>query len=95
MFSLHKGRLTIDFFPAYALDRNPVKYLCGYWEKHELPNLRPKNFFELNQHTRKLSCFMRRCPTLVHAVMARLYSSESNLRWPVNITVGKFWERHW
>jgi len=62
-----RGRLHIEFLPAYAPELNPVEYLWGYWKQHELPNFCPKNFFELSHHARKALCRMRRRPTLVTA----------------------------
>ncbi len=33
-----RGRLPLEFLPAYAPELNPVEYLWGYWKQHELPN---------------------------------------------------------
>ena len=41
-----RGRLALEFLPAYAPELNPVEYLWGYWKHHELPNFCPKSFFE-------------------------------------------------
>jgi transposase len=62
-----RGRLELEFLPAYAPELNPVEYLWGYWKQHELPNFCPKNFFELSHYARKALCRMRRRPTLVTA----------------------------
>ncbi len=62
-----RGRLRIDFLPAYAPELNPVEYLWGYWKQHELPNLCPKTFRELSHHARHALRRMRRRPTLVTA----------------------------
>jgi transposase len=45
-----RGRLALEFLPAYAPELNPVEYLWGYWKQHELPNFCPKSFFELSLH---------------------------------------------
>jgi len=62
-----RGRLAIDFLPAYAPELNPVEYLWGYWKHHELPNLCPKTFWELSHHARHALRRMRSRPTLVTA----------------------------
>jgi transposase len=62
-----RGRLALEFLPAYAPELNPVEYLWGYWKQHELPNFCPKSFFELSLHARNALRRMRRRPTLVTA----------------------------
>ncbi len=62
-----RGRLAIEFLPAYAPELNPVEYLWGYWKQHELPNLCPKTFLELSEHARGALRRMRRRTTLVTA----------------------------
>jgi len=62
-----KGRLKLEFLPAYAPELNPVEYLWGYWKQHELPNFCPKDFSELSCHARRALRRMRRRPTLVTA----------------------------
>ena len=62
-----RGRLELEFLPAYAPELNPVEYLWGYWKHHELPNFCPKSFFELSFHARNALRRMRRRPTLVTA----------------------------
>jgi transposase len=62
-----RGRLELEFLPAYAPELNPVEYLWGYWKHHELPNFCPKSFFELSCHARNALRRMRRRPTLVTA----------------------------
>jgi transposase len=61
------GRLTLERLPGYAPELNPVEYLWGYWKHHELPNLCPKDFWQLSQHARKALRRMRRRPRLVTA----------------------------
>jgi len=61
------GRLWLEFLPAYAPELNPVEYLWSHWKQHELPNLCPKNFWELSHHARRALRRMRRRPTLVMA----------------------------
>ena len=61
------GRLQIEFLPAYAPELNPVEYIWGHWKHHDLPNLCPKNLYQLSEHARKALRRMRRRPTLVTA----------------------------
>jgi len=62
-----KGRLWLEFLPAYAPDLNPVEYLWGYWKQHELPNLCPEDYAELSYEARRALRRMRRRPTLICA----------------------------
>ena len=62
-----RGRLTLDYLPAYAPELNPVEYIWGYWKYHELPNFCPHDFSQLNYHARHTLRRMRRRPTLVMA----------------------------
>jgi transposase len=39
-----KGRLWLEFLPAYAPELNPVEYLWSHWKQHELPNFCPATF---------------------------------------------------
>ena len=36
------------YLPAYAPELNPVEYLWGYWKQHELPNVCPRDYWELD-----------------------------------------------
>ena len=62
-----KGRLVLEFLPAYAPELNPVEYLWGYWKQHELPNLCTEDFAELSQEARQALKRMRRRPRLITA----------------------------
>lgn len=62
-----RGRLAIEYLPAYAPELNPVEYVWGYWKHHELPNLCPHDFSQLSYHARRALRRMRRRPTLVMA----------------------------
>ena len=61
------GRLALEFLPGYAPELNPVEYLWGHWKHHELPNLCPKDFWQLSEQARKALRRMRRRPRLVTA----------------------------
>lgn len=62
-----KGRLWVEFLPAYAPELNPVEYLWGYWKHHELPNFCPKDYAQLSYYARRTLRRIRRRPTLVAA----------------------------
>ena len=62
-----KGRIMLEFLPAYAPELNPVKYLWGYWKQHELPNFCPKDYGQLSAQARSALRRMQRRPTLVTA----------------------------
>jgi len=62
-----RGRLWLEFLPAYAPELNPVEYLWSHWKQHELPNFCPTTFGQLSHHARQALRRMRRRPTLVIA----------------------------
>jgi transposase len=62
-----RGRLALDYLPAYAPELNPVEYIWGYWKHHELPNFCPRDFSQLSYHARHTLRRMRRRPMLVMA----------------------------
>lgn len=62
-----KGRLTLEYLPAYAPELNPVEYLWGYWKKHALPNFCPRDFWYLSYDARRALGRMRRRPSLIRA----------------------------
>ena len=62
-----RGRLWLEFLPAYAPELNPVEYLWSHWKQHELPNFCPITFGQLSHHARRALRRMRRRPTLVIA----------------------------
>ena len=62
-----RGRLWLEFLPAYAPELNPVEYLWSHWKQHELSNFCPTTFGQLSHHARHALRRMRRRPTLVIA----------------------------
>jgi len=62
-----RGRLWLEFLPAYAPELNPVEYLWSHWKQHELPNFCPSTFAQLSVHARRALKRMRRRSTLVMA----------------------------
>jgi transposase len=62
-----EGYIETEHLPAYAPELNPVEYLWGYWKQHELPNVCPRDYWELDARARKALRRMRRKPRLVTA----------------------------
>ena len=62
-----RGRIELEYLPAYAPELNPVEYIWGYWKHHELPNFCPHDFSQLSYQARRTLRRMRRRPTLVMA----------------------------
>ena len=52
---------------AYAPELNPVEYIWGYWKQHELPNVCPKDYWQLSQPARHILRRMRHPPALIAA----------------------------
>jgi len=61
------GRIAVEYLPAYAPELNPVEYVWGYWKQHELPNVCPKDYWQLSRQARHTLRRMRRRPTLIVA----------------------------
>lgn len=61
------GYIETEYLPAYAPELNPVEYLWGYWKQHELPNVCPKDYWELDARARQALRRMRGKPRLVSA----------------------------
>src|SRR5438045_4684829 len=47
------GLIAIEYLPPYAPELNPVEYLWGHWKQHELPNVCPKDFWQLSEGARR------------------------------------------
>lgn len=60
-------RITMEYLPSYAPELNPVEYIWGYCKQHQLPNVCPKNFLQLQNGARRSLRNMRRRPTLIAA----------------------------
>ncbi len=50
---LSEGHIATEFLPSYAPELNPVEYIWAYWKQHELPNVCPKDYWELDERARK------------------------------------------
>jgi transposase len=42
------GRLAVEWLPACAPESNPAEYIWRHLKQHELPNLCPKNLWDLS-----------------------------------------------
>jgi len=62
-----RGRIWLEFLPAYAPELNPTEYIWGHLKQHEITNLCPKNLGELSLQAIRALKRMRRRPTLVIA----------------------------
>ena len=62
-----QGHVHVEYLPAYAPELNPVEYIWAYWKHHELPNVCPKDNWQLGQAARQTLRRMRRRPRLVAA----------------------------
>jgi len=62
-----RGRMWVEFLPAYAPELNSVEYLWSHRKQHELPNFCSQDFGQLSTHARRALQRMRRRPALVSA----------------------------
>jgi transposase len=62
-----QGEIVIEYLPAYAPELNPVEYLWGYWKHHQLPNVCPKDFWQLSEKARRTLRRLRQRPRLITA----------------------------
>jgi transposase len=62
-----RGRIWLEFLPAYAPELNPTEYIWGHLKQPEIANLCPKNLGELSLQAIRALKRMRRRPTLVIA----------------------------
>jgi transposase len=66
----HSGqgeRWWVEYLPGYAPDLNPVEYIWAYGKQPALPNVCPKNYWELGEGARRTIKRMRRRPRLIRA----------------------------
>jgi transposase len=69
------GQIAIEYLPAYAPELNPVEYLWGHWKQHELPNVCPRDLWQLSEGARRTLRRLRRRPRLITAFWKRLEQS--------------------
>jgi len=60
-------RLALEWLPGYAPELNPVEHIWSYLKQHELPNLCPRELWQLSAAARDALRRMRRRSTLVVA----------------------------
>jgi len=61
------GQIAIEYLPPYAPELNPVEYLWGHWKQHTLPNVCPKDLWQLSEGARRTLRRLRRRPRLIGA----------------------------
>src|SRR6516164_8481218 len=61
------GQIAIEYLPPYAPELNPVEYLWGHWKHHTLPNVCPKDLWQLSEGARQTLRRLRRRPRLITA----------------------------
>jgi transposase len=61
------GLIATEYLPPYAPELNPVEYLWGHWKQHELPNVCPKDLWQLSAGARRTLRRLRRRPRLISA----------------------------
>jgi transposase len=62
-----QGRIYVEYLPSYAPELNPVEYIWAHWKQHELPNVCPKDFWQLSEAARRTLRRMRQRPRLITA----------------------------
>lgn len=61
------GRVEVEYLPPYAPELNPVEYIWAYLKQHELPNVCPKDLWNLGEGARHALKRMRRKKRLITA----------------------------
>ena len=65
-----KGWICTESLPAYAAELNPMECLWGYWKQHELPNVCPRDWWELNERARRALKRIRRWAAHLGSLLA-------------------------
>ena len=65
--ALSQGHIETEYLPGYAPELNPVEYIWAYWKQHELPNVCPNDYRELDERARTTLRRMRRKRRLIAA----------------------------
>ena len=65
-----RGRIWLEFLPAYAPELNPTEYIWGHLKQHELANFCPKDLGELGVAAIRALKRMRRRPSSGHGLLA-------------------------
>lgn len=61
------GHIVVERLPAYAPELNPVEYIWAYLKHHALPNVCPKDLWQLGEGARRCLRKMRRRRPLIMA----------------------------
>lgn len=59
--------LRLEYLPDCAPELNPIEYIWSYWKQHELANVCPKDYWQLNDVARSALRRMRRRRRLIGA----------------------------
>jgi transposase len=62
-----KGRIALEFLPAYAPELNPVEYLWGYWKRKDMANLCAEDLNHLSYEARHALRKLRRRKPLIQS----------------------------
>ena len=60
-------RVLVERLPAYAPELNPVEYIWAYLKHHQLPNVCPRDLWQVGEGAIRCLRRMRRRPRLVTA----------------------------
>ncbi len=60
-----EGRIQVERLPPYAPELNPVEYIWAYLKHHELPNVCPKDLWQLGSGAVRCLKRMRRRRPLI------------------------------
>jgi transposase len=61
------GQTDIEYLLPYAPELNPVEHLLGHWKQHTLPNVCPKDLWQLSEGAHRTLHRLRRRPRLITA----------------------------
>jgi transposase len=62
-----RGRIALEYLPAYAPELNPVEYIWAYLKHHAMPNFCARDLGDLRQRAGRHLRTMQRRGTLVTA----------------------------
>jgi transposase len=74
-----QGWISTAYLPPHAPELNPVECIWGYWKQHELPNVCPKDYWQLSEAARRTLRRMRRRPRLLPASGSNLLCGQNDL----------------
>lgn len=62
-----RDRIQVERLPAYAPELNPAEYVWAYLKNHALPNVCPKDLWQLGEGARRCLKRMRRRKPLIRS----------------------------